>query len=597
MGEWNKKLAKLLALSGFVLGSLCFFSMATANDDVSELGDLDLGELLTLEVSSATGMAQSLSKAPAIIEVISRKQIQRRNYQSVAEALSSIPGLFVNYDYVFNDVGVRGVSGESRGASRLLKVLIDGHPISFRSETSNWLGPELIPMAAIERIEVIRGPGSALYGANAFLGVISIVTRKASDIGSTEVHAGGSSFGHWKNGYDFGITSGYEVGPFELLLSLQHQRKNRSGLSLPCTSFLNNVEDPESTFGQSANGCDYQKDKFQKEGVFDRKSFNDIESPTSFVGKLGFELSDVLPLVDGDSNLGKLSFFANLQSIDSRGSFSDWGMLNQSTGTQPDGTEVKMPRTGNRIGLFNSILAGSYSLELFNERVGLDLGMRYASGGVTDTERLKDISGQLDRSKYGYTGLDYYGNLRITALEDVGRVGSLTLIKNLTLVLGADQTVDTPVYIKKEGLSIMDNPTHEYASAELTNQGALGQITGSLLNGRVSVVLGARYDSNEGAVLEEDRISTLEDEEVERLCNGNQVCYESQNYRAGITFLLLKDFLELEGGPLVDELYSKILWGTAFKAPSPAFLYNSDILGERPFFPNPVLLPQDVSSL
>ena len=64
----------------------------------------------------------------------------------------------------------RGVSGELRGGSRLIKVMVNGHPVSFRSETTNWLNGALVPMDVIDRIEVIRGPGSALYGANAFLG-------------------------------------------------------------------------------------------------------------------------------------------------------------------------------------------------------------------------------------------------------------------------------------------------------------------------------------------------------------------------------------------------------------------------------------------
>ena len=58
-------------------------------------------------------------------------------------------------------------------------MLIDGHSVAFHSTGGNWLGPELVPLSAIERIEIVRGPASALFGADAFLGVINIKTRRA----------------------------------------------------------------------------------------------------------------------------------------------------------------------------------------------------------------------------------------------------------------------------------------------------------------------------------------------------------------------------------------------------------------------------------
>ena len=126
--------------------------------EMGALGDLDLDALLSLDltVTSATKFEQTVSEAPAIISVITAKQIQARGYQSVADALQSVPGLYVNTDWVSPDVGVRGVSGGLRGGSRVIKVMINSQPVSFRIETTNWLGPEFIPLKAIERIEVIK---------------------------------------------------------------------------------------------------------------------------------------------------------------------------------------------------------------------------------------------------------------------------------------------------------------------------------------------------------------------------------------------------------------------------------------------------------
>ena len=95
-------------------------------------------------------------------------------------------------DHVFIDVGIRGVHAGLRGMSRILKVLIDDHPVAFRPTSGSLLGLEMIPIRAIDRIELIRGPASALYGANAFLGVLQIVTRRGGDVrgGSLAARAG-----------------------------------------------------------------------------------------------------------------------------------------------------------------------------------------------------------------------------------------------------------------------------------------------------------------------------------------------------------------------------------------------------------------------
>src|SRR4030095_16915571 len=92
-----------------------------------------------------------------------------------------VPGLYCIDDYVTADCGVRGISGGERGYSKVLKVMIDGQPVSFRADTTSFLGPELVPIDLVERIEVVRGPVSALYGANAFFGAVNVITRRAED--------------------------------------------------------------------------------------------------------------------------------------------------------------------------------------------------------------------------------------------------------------------------------------------------------------------------------------------------------------------------------------------------------------------------------
>ena len=145
--------------------------------DGQDLSALDLEALLENVVVAATKSQVKEDQAPAITTVIGRDEIQRWGYRSVEEVLHHVAGVYVIDDHIIPNLGVRGISGGLRSESGLVKVMIDGHSVAFRSTAGNWLGPELVPMSIVQQIEVIRGPASALYGADAFLGVINIVTQ------------------------------------------------------------------------------------------------------------------------------------------------------------------------------------------------------------------------------------------------------------------------------------------------------------------------------------------------------------------------------------------------------------------------------------
>ena len=594
----------------FVIASMVWVTALLAPLSVSAdegMEELDLAALMELDnlVTSATKIAQSIAEAPAIISVISRRDIEARDYRSVAEALNSIPGIFVNYDYVLRDVGVRGVSGELRGGSRLIKVMINGNPISFRSETTNWMGPELIPIGAVERIEVIRGPGSALYGANAFLGVINIITKSAEDTDGTKFTVTRDSF-NGNSGHSISAIGGYEVGPFEMMMSFQSVNYDRSGLRVNCgTTFASDVaeegeelDDPcESHEGRARvdfnldeNGENYQQST--------QASFDDFNRSSSFVGTLDFDVDGLFEDMDLPS-LGHVSVLANMQRLDVGGSFADWGTLiydyYDDEETQP------VVGSGNRVALMNNILATKWERDFWDERITLTLGGRWSTGGASPDERLRDYRGIRERSRSGYEGRDFYAEVFVIPVKDVGEVsdmpllGDVTILNNITLMVSGDKTED------RVDLVTDASGSQTYGRIEPTNQGYLAQVTGSLINKRLNFVVGYRKDDYEGAVLSEDVVSSLEDEQVARLCDGDggkQVCYARENKRLGLTLVMLKDFIELgDDLNLVDELYVKYLQGTAFKAPSSLFLYHEGFLGATPVNPNQALLPQDVTSV
>src|SRR4051812_6240001 len=160
--------------------SLMIFAWSASGhaDDryVGNIEDIDLAYLLNTpdDVWTASRTHQKNYEAPAIVTTVTREQIEVWGYRSVAEVLDHLDGFYVVDDHSLPNLAVRGVSGGLYADSSIVKVLIDGHSLAFHSTGGNWLGPELVPLSAIERIEVVRGPASALFGADAFLGVINI---------------------------------------------------------------------------------------------------------------------------------------------------------------------------------------------------------------------------------------------------------------------------------------------------------------------------------------------------------------------------------------------------------------------------------------
>jgi outer membrane receptor for ferrienterochelin and colicins len=131
---------------------------------------------------TASGHAQQLEDAPASISVITREQIEQRYYQDATDALRDIPGVIITGGGSGdrgNDIVIRGMPAQ------YTLILVDGKPVSTRETRPNgsagfeqdWLPP----LQAIERIEVVRGPMSTLYGSDAIGGVINVITRKVAE--------------------------------------------------------------------------------------------------------------------------------------------------------------------------------------------------------------------------------------------------------------------------------------------------------------------------------------------------------------------------------------------------------------------------------
>lgn len=200
-----------------------------------------LEQLMNLEVTTVTGASkyqQELTDAPASVSIVTSDDIRKGGYRNLAEVLNSVRGFYTTYNRAYSFVGVRGFSPPGDYGTRLL-VLVDGHRLNDAVYEQAPLGGDFpVDIDLIDRIEVIRGPGSALYGTNAFLAVINVITRNGMDLKGGELSASGGSFNAWN-----GRASGGSklAGGVDLLFSGSYRDSaGKQRLSFPEFAATNN---------------------------------------------------------------------------------------------------------------------------------------------------------------------------------------------------------------------------------------------------------------------------------------------------------------------------------------------------------------------
>ena len=161
-------------------------------------------------VVTASGFEQNVKDAPASITVVTREDLEKGSYRDLTDALREVQGVSVTGIANEKDIFIRGLPGA------YTLVLVDGKRQSTRDARTNGnSGFEqsfVPPVSAIERIEVVRGPMSSLYGSDAMGGVINIITRKVGDVWSGSVTTEGTVQQHSKFG-NSGQVSWYANGP------------------------------------------------------------------------------------------------------------------------------------------------------------------------------------------------------------------------------------------------------------------------------------------------------------------------------------------------------------------------------------------------
>lgn len=165
---------------------------------------LSLEELLGTKVYSASKYEQKVAEAPSSIVVISADEIRRYGYRNLMDVLATLPGFYVRGHNSYSSVGVRGFSPPGNANSRIL-LQVNGHVLNNNIDDSAPLDDTFpIDMDLIDRIEIVRGPSSSLYGADAFFAVVNVITRTGKSRGAT-VSAEGGSLGTYKETVTYGV--------------------------------------------------------------------------------------------------------------------------------------------------------------------------------------------------------------------------------------------------------------------------------------------------------------------------------------------------------------------------------------------------------
>ncbi len=225
----------MLAIAGALMALMlvAIIQVAWADDtekhhEVSgDLTELGLEELMEIEITAASKKPLRISEAPASVALITRNDIRRYGYRNLAEVLQRVIGLYVTNDRTYQYLGVRGFARPGDFNTRVL-MLVDGHRINDSIYDYATIGEDLpVDIESIKWIEVARGPGSAVWGNNALLAVVNIITRKGSDIEGGRIAAEYGSHSRAKAFLELGrqFDSGLEIAGSITTLDSEGQKR------------------------------------------------------------------------------------------------------------------------------------------------------------------------------------------------------------------------------------------------------------------------------------------------------------------------------------------------------------------------------------
>ena len=220
MGFTSRSLYRVLALGVVVTMTAPAWA---AGQGRRHLPDLSLEELMGVSIERVFGASERLqpvTEAPASVTIITADDISRHDYRTLADILRGVRGFYVSDDRNYSYVGVRGFGLPGDYNSRVL-LLVNGHKVNDNIYDQAYIGAELgMDVATFDRVEIIRGPASSLYGTSAFFAVVNIITRSGgamegmslqAEAGTLGTQLGRALFGRtFANGLDVALSGAYE---------------------------------------------------------------------------------------------------------------------------------------------------------------------------------------------------------------------------------------------------------------------------------------------------------------------------------------------------------------------------------------------------
>lgn len=376
--RWGRHFVQSLACIASLL-LYCHLDLWSQQDKPVNLEELSLEELMNVEIISASKTAEKLSEAPATVIVLTAQDLIRRGYMDISEIFDDLPGMDISRP--FGDTYMKNYWRGYRNTIGSPYLLMVDNIIMNNLYFNEAEGMASLPMANIERIEVVYGPASSVYGANAFMGVINIITQKNRD--SSGVSSRGQLLAGslnrriadmnlmYKNSdfrvsvtgrFDYGTTDNSTAENYEYTKRghLTNRRLWGALLNNPSLTGVNSIHqnssiDARMYFGntevgymmntmRTGYGLVYPTDKVQPNGLWSRPQWSvHARHEQNFSDKL----SSTTLLRYRESDVGNDSYFVEGYDADAPGSrvvdVSFWQALNNSFSLYQDFTYTPLP--------------------------------------------------------------------------------------------------------------------------------------------------------------------------------------------------------------------------------------------------------------
>ncbi|MFI3158119.1 MAG: TonB-dependent receptor [Methylococcaceae bacterium] len=228
--------------------------------------------MLNVEVISASRLGQKANRSPSSVSVLTAKDIRTFGWRTLSEALNGIRGLFTANDRNYSYLGIRGFLHPNDYNSRVL-FMIDGQRMNENIYDGGYMAQEfMLDMDLVERIEFIPGSGSSIYGANAFLGLINVVTKTGHAVNGTQLTGEAGSFDTYKGRVSYGkkLANGADI-----LASASHY--DSAGVE---NLYFSEFDDPATN-----NGIARNMDTERADRLFSRIQYKEFTLMGGFVDR------------------------------------------------------------------------------------------------------------------------------------------------------------------------------------------------------------------------------------------------------------------------------------------------------------------------